>query len=357
MKNFSILTLAVSVGTGAVWAFSPALVSHFQTSRLYAQTGSDKAASASQQKKKADPKAASAKPGATPPSTDTSKKTKSQKADDPAAAAAKTLKQARTALDSFHSIQAEIRQTIVVGNRRVKAHGRYFQLSKLKRRIELEIKLGTHQNATTGSLLQVSNGQTLWTQQRIGNKPGELPRVTRRNVRQILNTAKEQESISEAVLVQELGMGGLPGLLASLEKAMTFSSVEQETIKGKTFTVLKGTWNKELMELFKRPAQGKPAGRLPQHVPDAVHIYLDPAHKMFPRRILYWKHDLRRDVLSPMLTIDFTNIKLNVALDESLFEYQEPEKVIVQDITDEYVRRLTDLRSVQSPPPQSGAAK
>jgi hypothetical protein len=167
------------------------------------------------------------------------------------------------------------------------------------------------------------------------------PRVTRRDVRAILSAAKGSKGAPEDVLTAELGLGGLPAILASLEKTMDFTSVGQEDIRGKVLTVIDGTWKPGQRDKLLAAANSgldekQRTKKLPMHIPDSVRVYLDPENGMFPRRIVYWKQHPERDYSFPMVTIAFSDIVLNGPVDEKSFEFDAPEGVTPDDITARY---------------------
>jgi hypothetical protein len=262
----------------------------------------------------------------------------------------------------------------------------------MRLRLEYDVRVGDE----TGSLLEVSDGQVLWTRHIIGAAeeaeakdgdtpstaepqaaesaptteappPGQLPatnstetkkqdnvRITRRDVGKIRKAGLENPNVPERVLIVELGLGGLPALLASIEDNMQFSTVHEEQIDGQSVTVIEGTWTQASFERF----GGKSANqRLPDHIPEKVRIYFDSA-TLFPRRILYLKQDLVRSFFRPMLTLDFVNVALDGPIDEMAFHFEPPEGVIPNDITELYLKQLAagapKFEPVEGAEPQPG---
>ncbi|MCC7423592.1 MAG: hypothetical protein IT428_25260 [Planctomycetaceae bacterium] len=240
-----------------------------------------------------------------------------------------TLKAAREKLLQFRSIKAKIIENVAISERRFKAEGVYLQGSNLRLRLELTVKAGS----LTGTILEVCDGQVLYTQYSLG----DTPRITRRDVKQILEATKAATKSPESQLVAELGLGGLPSLLASVEQAMKFSKAREETIDGQTFTVLEGTWGKEFMDQWK--SLNKNSERLPEHIPDSVRIYLD-SKTLLPRRFVYLKQPTEKGTPRPMVTLDFVDLVLNAPLSDDEFYYVPPDGVSQDDITHIYLDRL-----------------
>ena len=236
----------------------------------------------------------------------TKKKSKpaSKKAQDVASEEAlKTLQKARKSLIEQQSIQADILETVALGSRKFQAKGKYLQGTDLKLRLEFQVKLG----GTEGSLLEVCDGQVLWSRQTIGGQT----QVTRRDVRQILEVAAENRTMPKIMLQAELGLGGLPAMLAALENTMVFTSMKQEEVDQQQFTVIEGKWKDEYRRQFQGGAAAEKDAPLPEFIPDRIRIFLSEG-TLFPRRILYLKHRVKQNTFRPMVSLDFTNVKLMV---------------------------------------------
>jgi outer membrane lipoprotein-sorting protein len=247
------------------------------------------------------------------------------------AAALITMEQARDKLIRYKSVKADISEVVTLGNRKIRLSGKYLQGTDLQLRFEFEVNVG----GTKGRLLEVCDGQILWTYYEVGKQK----RVARRLVRQILNEAGDGP---ENLLIAEIGLGGLPGLLASIQRAIVFDKQWEQDVGDQTFVVVEGTWTPSNRAKF---LGGKPNATdpLPAHVPDRVRIYYDKKH-LFPRRVLYLKRDLKTRVHHPMVKLDFLNVEWNIELDKSQFNYTPPENVPREDTTEHYVKQFVEAR-------------
>jgi hypothetical protein len=230
--------------------------------------------------------------------------------------------------NDVQSIRARIIERVSISGRKFRLEGSYLQGTDLRLRLELKVAAETPDSRVAGSLLEVCNGTILWACYQVGKET----RITRRDVSQILNASKTNGQINFSTV--ELGLGGLPGLLASLDRWMKFDSVVQQEIQGKKFVVLAGKWKdaryKELLGKMSKQ-------HLPEHTPDAVRIYLEPDH-LFPRRIAFLKS--RGGQLEPLVELDLLEIVLNEPIDEHQFEYVAPDGARPVDVTAEYVQQL-----------------
>ncbi|MEX1229326.1 MAG: hypothetical protein WEB58_03745 [Planctomycetaceae bacterium] len=287
-----------------------------------------------------------AEPSSDPPKSDAAEK-EPKKSTKKSPSANALLKQSRKDMNSLTSIRAQLDETISFGPKRFKAAGVYIQGTELRLKLEYQLKLG----ASQGELLEVCDGQVLWTQQTIDNDV----QVTRRDVRQILETAKNLPRSDTMMLHTELGLGGLPALLASLEETMVFKLGDRETIEKREFTLLEGRWNKEYRTIWSGGSDD-PNAPLPPYVPDRVRIYMEHIrHKnrtvYFPTRVIYLKKtDPEKSIYRPIVTLEFTKIVLDGKVAEDEFVYTPREGVTPVDLTQEYLQQL------KLPPRKSASA-
>jgi len=245
------------------------------------------------------------------------------------ATALRSLQQAHDKLNGYRFIDAKLDQTVRIGDRKFRMTGRYLKGADLKLRLEYDVKVG----GTTGKLIEVCDGQLLWTHTDIGGQQ----RVTRRNVQQIISAASQAGFTSQNVLSAELGLGGLQGLLASLQKSIQFDAQWEQDASGRTFVVIEGAWKRSFRDKFLGP--NAPADRpMPPAVPDQVRLYFEQ-DSLFPRRIVYLKKEAD-DRRLPMVTIDFTEVAWPESLDESLFTFKPPATVAPEDVTKAYVNQF-----------------
>ena len=260
--------------------------------------------------------------------------------------AASLLQKSRETLGSYRTLKAHMTETVEFGPRRLKAEGTYLQGPDHRLRIELEVAIGKNK----GTLLQISEGDVLWTVYDIG----PTPRITRRDVNQILDAAKNDQA--KAAMSAELGLGGLSALLTAVEQSMQFQQPLTTKIDGRDFYVLEGTWKPAIANAFQQQANNVPNPSaeprpLPAHVPELVRLYLD-AETYFPYRIRYLKRAGSAGVPPfPLLTIDFRDIVVNASLDPNEFRYSAPKDADVRDVTRLYVPQAPAGQPAPGPPP------
>jgi hypothetical protein len=273
----------------------------------------------------------------------------------PSEEAVKLLKEARQRLFSYNSVRASIRQFVALGEHRFEAEGSYTAgpfnpLPQL--RLEYQVRVGN----TIGTLLEVCDGQILHTQrslQRIdaAKAEGEAEKpeitVTRRDVRAILDAVNKHGATPETILQAELGLGGLPALLTSIERVMTFTSVKQEPLGGRPCHLLQGNWKPEFLEQLQQ--QFQVFGRSVQsYLPETIRIHLD-AETLFPVRIAYWPPPAPEGpARPPLLTLEFTDIHLNEPVNAMVFDFVST-GADETDITKEFIQAIQAAAATAAP--------
>jgi len=269
------------------------------------------------------------------PDAEEKKEAVSEKVDPARAAkiaeASAVLEKARRRMIDYASIKATIVETVAIGQRKFKVTGNYLQGSGLRLRLDFKAQLGN----STGSVLEICDGEVLWTRHKVGKQQ----QITRRNVRDILNAVSNSPNLPKDMMIAELSLGGLPGLLASVQRTWEFDSISEESIGDKKFTVIKGGWQKSFKEKFPKITE---AGDLPAYIPDRLELYFDNEFN-FPHRIMYRKRPLGKKFLRPMVTIDFTEIVLDEAVNEEEFYFLPPDEVTPIDVTKRYLDQIARI--------------
>lgn len=281
------------------------------------------------------------------------------------------LTQVRDKLQAVTSLQCEIQQTAVLSGMKFTATGRYAQSTGNRFRLDYQIfpitaakrsdaqtgrldatptataadkqtatdkQTGAADTAAQSSMTQVSDGNVLFTYW----KNGTDTRVTRRNIKDILDASKDVAVYDSSRAVQDLGLGGLAALVARLQTSMEFSAVRTETVGGTEFHVVTGRWNKTIrQQMFQLPDGAEVIAQ--EFIPEYVRLYID-ASSALPRRIQYLKRspdpNQKPVQVRPLVTVDLRQIVLNDAVDDSLFVFTAPEGVVEEDLTEQTIQGI-----------------
>lgn len=263
------------------------------------------------------------------------------------------LRATRKKLKALQPFRAKIKETIVIRGRTFQATGRYVQGADLKLNLSFEINAGR----TKGSLIQVCDGQFLWTRHQIGKSITATKRDVKRVLKELASLSRTTGPVPQPGQFEaDLGLGGLDALLASLEQSMVFDVRRERTIQKQRFVVIEGTWNAQFLTNLTDQEPGQ-SNELPEYIPDRVRIYLEGTTG-FPKRIDYLKRGPNRKSLRPMVTLEFQEIEIHIKADANTFRYKPEKGVNVQDVTDQFLQQLRQLQSPSTrPTPPSGSKR
>ncbi len=247
------------------------------------------------------------------------------------------------------------------------AYGNYVQASGNRVRLEFQIFPSLSAKSTdgtpkidsdvktpdpktsSGQLLQVSTGSILYSEW----KNGPIVRVTRRNLADIFKAAGETTNYDATRAVQDLGVGGLTGLIARLQSTMDFAMVKRENHGGVELLVLTGRWTSKVRKEIFRIEEDVQV--IPEDfVPEYARLYID-SQTMLPRRLQYLKRgpDPSQRIVRPIVTLDFRQIVLNEAVADELFSYKAPDNVQEEDITEQTIKNMQMLTQPKTETPKT----
>jgi hypothetical protein len=275
------------------------------------------------------------------------------------------LNQARTRLESLNSLQCDLQQTAIFGGVKLIAAGKYTEASgnrvHLIYRIYPMSAIRTEDAAKNaldaaapelkpeenrGELLQVSDGAVVHTSW----KNGDIVRVTRRNLKDILDAAQTISGYDPNNVAMDLGVGGLRALISRLQTSMVFAPVKTVQAGDRTLLEVTGRWS----DRVRREIFGLPEGTFVDSrpfVPEYVRVYVDQ-ETMLLRRIQFLKHsaDPAQKLARPLLTLDLRNLRINDTIDESLFTFTPPENTREEDMTESVINSIKASVAPESAP-------
>lgn len=278
---------------------------------------------------------------------------------DPAivAKAEQLLREARDRLYACKSVRANFTEHASIGGRKFTAKGTYLAGLPFPPALRLEYRIRV--GDSEGVLIEVSDGNVLRTSKEIrpvdpNSKDPVISQWTRKDISQILKAADSPDLPDEAILQAELSLGGIPTLLASLERSVTFDTYREQTWQGQPAILIEGRWRQDFMQ---RVAQGF-GGQLQSVanlLPDRVRIYFDP-QTLFPTRILYRKRiSLSPPAYVPLMSIEFSDIRLNEPVDAQEFRYIPPKGVDEVDETPLYLNMIQKMKAAQQQAPAAAS--
>jgi hypothetical protein len=243
-------------------------------------------------------------------------------------------------MNARQTVQANLLEQVLISDPPIRMTGRYLEQGR-KTRLELQVRL---KGDSQGSLLEVSDGDLLWSQTVFG----DAKQVTLRDLKVIATALSDQPSLSTAGGPLDLGLGGLSGLMSSLQRTMKFDQLREESKGDEHWMILQGKWKPDYAAQWKK----KPDDELPVYIPDGLRIYFD-AETQFPRRLIYLKKHPEKATYRPIVRLEFQDVVLDQSVEETEFQYAPPEGLVPEDITQPYIDQLKRRNS----PPGADAKK
>lgn len=256
--------------------------------------------------------------------------------------ALQAVKDSRTRLFDFQSVQADMTQRIALGDFHFQASGKYFAAKDFKTRIEYSVKLGEME----GDFLEVCDGQILHTRRQIRTNPSTVkastpPQIelTRRDIRKIIQEVQLDLDKPEIVRAAEIGIGGIPAILASLERTMIFDGIREEEDGGEPVVIVQAVWNPAEQNRILTGLGGL-SEQIQDFLPDRVRITFSKS-TLFPKKFQYLKKITQEESsYRPILTVTFTNVILNEPVSVQRFSYVPPPGIEERDETAVFIEAI-----------------
>lgn len=318
-------------------------------------------------------------PGADAPARSTAKaKAAAKEPEAPPTAAETAIDEAAKKLQALGSVSADLTVTADMINQKFGLKGQYLKAPGHKVSLLLSlVGLGD----ATGTMLQVSDGVTLWDFTKVLNSQSCVKRSLT-PILKLLDRPDCDPLIREAVF-DDLGFAGPEALLKGLRKAFHFDQSRDGELDGKPALILGGTWKDSGTPVLPPGLSMPPGAPLPPYVPALVTLYLGkddgwPYQVIFegrkPTQIETGKRKLEEPKLGPdgrplsrklttpvgkpsRLVLAYTNVKLNAPLTDDLFAFSPPPEVRPEDRTDLFVSQLQQAITEMANRKKAEAAK
>ncbi len=271
------------------------------------------------------------------------------------------LLEARSQLLNRQSLQADMQQQIILGERRLEAAGTYLSGSFPKLRLEYKIRVGSMQ----GSLREICDGTILHTEKAIGKFGAKDPDVvyTRRDVQKILAATENTLNLPVASLGAEMGIGGLPAILASIDRCMIGQRVTEEEFEGRKCRVYYGGWDPVVLQKY-QAGLGENAkeilANLVPFFPDSVQVYF-AADTLLPVKITYLKNE-QSDTGAvtgerAIMFLAFRNMTVDQPVPPTSFKFVLPTGRDEVDTTNDFLKLIEQANTSMQTAPAPGLKK
>ena len=264
---------------------------------------------------------------------------------------------------AHRSVSAQVRQRVQLYDRQLFGSGIYLQQGvvqldngqpdspgRLQFRFELDFQLDNRKQG----MVQSSDGVTLWLFDSNGSGAAlrrvDLDRLALTVERFEMESGDAQPGRRVEPSPAAVDHGGLPRLLADLQKHFRFHTVGETEIAGVGVWVVQGTWRPDrLKQLSQHGDKKKSAAReaniditqFGPQVPHDVLLYLD-RDELFPYRIQYRRLEkLNNDSAArprTLVEMELFQVRFDALID--LNQFAKPIDITAVDHTDAYAKRL-----------------
>ena len=258
------------------------------------------------------------------------------------------LSQAIERLNQHRSVAAKVRQEVNLFGHILLGSGEYFQYGPLDGR-QLRLSLRMQLGSKSSSLLQVSDGTYLWIFKEM-EKKAELQRVDLGRVASA--RAGNTVAVPLATSMQQMSLGGLPGLLENLAKNFRFDAVRQAKLHEHAVYLVQGRWDParvaQIIPEQKEEVLSTGAvnlRKLPEQFPRSVVVLLG-TQDLFPYRVEFHRNDFATSAnengqapSGAMVTMQWFEVQLNGAVNPQEFVYEAGARPFT-DVTDDYLKSM-----------------
>jgi hypothetical protein len=348
LKNLSIfmrlnavkLVLAVTIVTGFA-------------ARTFSQNAAQSAAQAP------GPEAAAT---AAPPSKSADQAAASQ-SDEPPTEAELIIDKAIKKISELQSVAAELHEDVEMLAQKFTIKGRY--LKAPNRRVYLRMTVGGLPDSS-GTTLQVCDGETLWDYQQILDNQF-YHKLSIKPILERLNSPELDPKIRDQAL-NSMGFAGPETLLSGLRKYIKFDQKENGEHEGKPVWILRGTWKNRQGIVAFNSQPVPPTGPLPPYVPSLATLYIGKDDS-WPYRVDLIGRQItelidtrprgpdgrpigaRRTIERPTpskITLVYSDVKLNANIRVDEFAFQAPTTASVDDNTEMIIKGLDQAIQVEA---------
>lgn len=278
--------------------------------------------------------------------------------EEPPTPAENLIDEAKAKIAKLQSCAADLEERVDMLNQHVSLKGRYLRAPQDRLYFQLTV---SGLPKTSGSTLQVCDGETRWDYQAILDQQVYY-KFSVKPVMERLNSPDLDPRIKEQFR-EGMGFAGPETLLVGLRKSFRFDQEKEDGKLGdKAVWILRGTWKRDTRQGLTGPDQRPvaPMGLLPPYIPMDAALYLGKDDGWPYKLILTGRQptkllDTRKigpdgrpigsrssiETVAPTnITLEYSNVKLNPSLNLADFAFQAPSNASVEDGTELIVKQL-----------------
>jgi len=282
--------------------------------------------------------------------------------------------EAAAKIAKLQSVAANLRETVDMLNQQITIKGNY--LKAANHRVYLRLTVSGLAD-TGGTTLQVCDGETFWDYESIL----ENQAYRKFSVKPVFDrlTSPELDAKIKDQVITQMGLAGPETLLIGLRRVFRFETKEEGTLDGKPVLIVHGSWKAQSRQGLTGPDNRPvaPAGMLPPYIPSDATLYLGkddgwpyqlvlsgraPTVVLETRQVgpdgrVIGAKSSRETVAPTKIVLEYTDVKLNAAIQLNEFVFQAPSAAAVEDNTELMVRALDQAIQGQAQRKKAETAK
>jgi outer membrane lipoprotein-sorting protein len=296
-----------------------------------------------------------------------------EKPEEPPTPAELLIDESKAKIAKLQSCAADLEETVDMLNQHFTIKGRYLKAPQY--RVYFRLTLAGLPD-TTGTTLQVCDGETLWDYQSVLDQQ-VYHKVSIKPVMERLDSPELDAKLKEQAK-EGMGFAGPETLLAGLRRLFRFDQEKEEAKLGdKAVWIVRGKWKSRQGLGDRGPRQVPAIGLLPPYIPGLAILYLGKDDG-FPYKLILRgqpptkMEDTRKEgpdgrkigslnsiqsVEPTIITMVYTDVKLNPTLNVDEFVFSAPNPAGVEDGTEMIVRQLDQMLAIQADRKKQEATK
>jgi outer membrane lipoprotein-sorting protein len=295
---------------------------------------------------------------------------------EPPTEAEKGLDEAIEKLRGLQSVSADIVEKVDMLSQHFELSGQYLKAPGYK--VYLKLALSGLGDAT-GTMLQVSDGKTLWDYQEV-LKDRQFQKLDVAKVIKRIDTPDFNQQLRTAV-IQRMGFSGPESLLVGLRERLKFYRKDADTLDGKAVWVFRGEWKDPtpLVNMAQAQTQMRigPGGALPAFIPSLAEVWVGQEDgwpyvvKLEGRRPSILEDNRQLDLNGrPMgskssapkvepskILLTYSKVEINPKLTDTPFFFSAPSEATVIDGTDQLLIELEQQAAALQAEQRNAASK
>jgi outer membrane lipoprotein-sorting protein len=275
--------------------------------------------------------------------------------EEPATQAEQAIDAAVRKIGKLQSVSADLVQEVEMLRQNFTMKGQYRKAPNTRVYLLLTISSGLPDSS--GRLLQVCDGETLWEAELVLDQ-SFYRKMSIKPILERLNSPDLDPEIRAKAMTQ-MGLAGPETLLVSLRKIIRFDSMTETVFEGRKVWKIHGLWKNRQGLMFESRAVN-PVGVLPPYIPMDATLYLgiddgwpyqlilegredtvlkDSRQRGPDGKIIGSKASIEK-IPRTKITITYSNVKLNTPIRLDEFVFQAPANASVADDTESITKTL-----------------